>query len=118
MDDNQDIIPGRQREGLEQLSPSDLLQELTPRGKPPGRVDKMAASVIEVSYALRAIALSLDEGPLRTLALEAAARSKAYATAAIYNSSLSRGKRGKRADADDKRTMAIQARDRNPDPER
>lgn len=112
MSDLDDILPGRQREGKEVLSPPDLL----PRSKPPGRVDKMASAVLEVSYALRAIALSLDEGPLRTLAIEATSRAKAYATSAIYNSELSRGGRGKRADANDKRTMAIQARDRDPDP--
>lgn len=118
MDDETMVFSGEAEGGIEMLSPSDLLSEVTPVGKPPGRVDKMAAAVLECARALRQIAIGLDEGPLRTAALESAARAKAYATSAVFNSQLSRGKRGKRANADDKRAMAIQARDRNTDPER
>ena len=83
--------------------------------KPPGRVDKMAEAVIECSHVLRQIGLSLEEGPLRVATLEGAARAKAYARSAVYNRSLSGQRRGRRPNRDDKRTMAIQARDGDQD---
>ncbi len=112
MDDMDDILEGGR--GREASSAGQILEGLTAPGKPPGRVDKMAAAVIECAHALRLIALSLEEGPLRTNTLETAARAKAYAKAAVYRSGLS-PRRRRRPDADDKTAMAIQARDGNED---
>jgi len=86
---------GRLREGPSVASP-----------KPPGRVDKLVASVVELSHALTLFAKGLGDGPLRTSCLESAARAKAYALSAQYKSGY-----GRRPRRDDKRTMAIQARD-------
>lgn len=93
---------GRLREGPSVASP-----------KPPGRVDKMAEAVQECTYALTLLAKSLDDGPLRTACIESAARAQAYAQSATFKSQY--GRRGLRRN--DKRAMALQARNGHPDDE-
>ncbi len=105
-----DILTGGRGREPELLSPPDLLQEIADSGKPPGRVDKMASSVLQLVYAVRLLGKTCDEGPLRTAVLEAAARAEARAREAIYSPHLaSRRRRGHR-DGDDKRAVASSSR--------
>ena len=90
---------------------------LLPSSKVPGRVDKLVEAVLECSRALALIAKSLDEGALRTACLAAATRSEAYAKASVYNPAFG-GRRRRRPNRDDKRTMAIQARNGDQDEDR
>lgn len=101
-----DILTGGRGRDSELLSPPDLLQELSDSGKPPGRVDMMASSVLQLVYAVRLLGKTCDEGPLRTAVLEAAARAELRAREAIYSPhKASRNRRSRRND-DDKRTVA------------
>ena len=47
-------------------------QESVASPKPPGRVDKLTAAVVELSDALTLFAKGLGDGPLRTSCLESA----------------------------------------------
>ncbi len=109
MGDLDAIMDGRQREGKSLLNPPDLLDTVTSPGKPPGRVDKMAAAVLQLCYALRLIGKACDEGPLRTAILLTAARAEARARDAVFNPSLRRA-RGRRQ-SNDERAVASEARD-------
>ncbi len=113
MNDLDVILDGRQREGNSLLSPPDLLETVTSAGKPPGRVDKMAAAVLQLVYAVRLLGKTCDEGPLRTAVLEAAARAEARARDAVYSTSH-RGSRRRRL-TDDERALAREARDGSED---
>ncbi len=110
MGDLDGIFDGRQREGVSLQDPSDLLETVTSPGKPPGRVDKMAAAVLQCVYAIRLIGKACDEGPLRTAILEAAARADSRARDAVYSPHLARGS-GRGRPTDDKRAVASEARD-------
>ncbi len=103
-------LDGRQREGNSLLSPPDLLETVTAPGKPPGRVDKMAAAVLQLVYALRLLGQTCDEGPLRTAVLEAAARAEARARDAVYSPHKANLRRGRRRLVDDERTVADETR--------
>ncbi len=103
------ILDGRQREGNSLLSPPDLLETVTAPGKPPGRVDKMAAAVLQLVYCVRLLGKTCDEGPLRTAILEAAARAEARARDAVFNPLKSRRSRGRRQ-LDDERAVARETR--------
>ncbi len=105
-----DIMDGRQREGKSLLNPPDLLDQVTATGKPPGRVDKMAAAVLNLVYACRLIGKACDEGPLRVAILEASAQAEAFARDAVFNPLKSRRARRGR-ETDDQRAVAREARD-------
>ena len=104
-----DILDGRQREGVS-LSPPDLLSEITNSGKPPGRVDMMASAVLQLVYAVRLLGKTCDEGPLRTAVLKAAAISEDRAREAIYSPHKAASRRRGRRDRDDKRAVASSSR--------
>ncbi len=110
MSDLESIMDGRQREGKSLLNPPDLLDTVTSPGKPPGRVDKMAAAVLQLVYCVRLLGKACDEGPLRTALLEAAARAEARARDAVYSPHLARGTRRGRL-PNDERTVASETRD-------
>ncbi len=105
-----DILTGGRGREPELLSPPDLLQEIVDAGKPPGRVDMMASSVIQLVYAVRLLGKTCDEGPLRTAVLEAAARAEARARDSIYSPLKATSRRRSRRDRDDKRAVARETR--------
>ncbi len=94
---NDDTLTGGERVGSSKPSAS------TPSTKRLSRVDKLAQGMLELSYAVRALGLALDEGPLRLSTLEKAAQALAWAKA------VQTGRRS-RPDRDDARAVAIQAR--------
>ncbi len=108
------ILDGRQREGASLLSPPDLLEEIRSRGKPPGRVDMMAASVIQLVYAVRLLGKACDEGPLRTALLVAAGAAESLARDAAWNPQKARSTR-RRRQPNDERALASEARDGSED---
>ncbi len=103
MDEKEDTLEGGAREGSPKPSVSD------PLNKKLSRVDKLAAGMVSMAYALQAVGFYLDEGPLRTQTLEAASQARAWA-----RSVQGQGRRH-RADRDDARAVAIQTRDGDPD---
>ncbi len=106
MDEKDDNIEGGEREGSPKPSVSD------PGGKKLSRVDQLAAGMVSMAYALQAVGFYLDEGPLRTQTLEAAAQARSWA-----RSVQGQGRRH-RANRDDARAVAIQTRDGHPDDRR
>jgi len=105
-----DSIAGGRGRDSELLSPPDLLQELSDSGKPPGRVDLMAASVLQLVYATRLLGQSVDEGPLRTAVLKAAAIAEIRARDAIYSPHKASSRRRSHRYRDDERTVASETR--------
>ncbi len=107
-----DIFEGGRGGELPMQGPSDLLEEVRATGKPPGRVDKMAASVLQLCYGLRLIGKTCDEGPLRTAILEAAARAEARARDSVYSPHrASVRRRGGQRQHHDERAVAEETRD-------
>jgi len=104
------LAGGRGRESQLQ-GPSDLLDEIRSAGKPPGRVDKMAAAVLQLCYALRLLGKTCDEGPLRTAVLEAAARAEARARDSVYSPQQAALRRQRRRQSDHLGTVAEETRD-------
>jgi len=106
MDEKHDTLEGGAREGSSKPSVSD------PMNKKLSRVDKLAAGLVSMAYALRALAYNLDEGPLRSTSLEAAAQ------ALTWGRSVQSSGRGNRANRDDARAVAIQTRNGDSDDRR
>ncbi len=102
MSSKDDIFEGGAREGSPKPSVSDPW-------KPLSRVDKLAAGMVSLSYALADVAQSFDEGPLRTATLKAASEAKAWALSVQGQS------RRHRPGRDEARAVAIQARDGHQD---
>jgi len=102
MDENQDTLEGGAREGSSKPSVSDPSKRLS-------RVDKLAAGMVSLAYALQALGHNLDEGPLRSQTLEAAAQTLSWAR------SVQGSGRRNRANRDDARAVALQTRAGHPD---
>jgi len=103
MDEKQDTLEGGAREGSSKPSVSD------PLNKKLSRVDKLAAGMVSLAYAVQTLGRNLDEGPLRSATLEAATQGLSWA-----RSVQSQG-RGHRANRDDARAVAIQTRNGDAD---
>jgi len=98
-----DTLEGGAREGSPKPSVSD------PLNKKLSRVDKLAAGMVSMAYALRAVGFYLDEGPLRVQTLKASSEALAWAR------SVQQTGRRNRPNRDDARAVAIQTRDGDPD---
>ncbi len=104
MSENHGNVEGGSREGSSKPSP--MASDPT---KPLSRVDKLAAGMASLSYALRAVGFYLDEGPLRTQTLKASAEALSWAR------SVQGSGRRHRPGRDEARAVAIQTRDGDQD---